>query len=136
MDWVKANRDYETLRLMIFYLQVNSAYFLISTWLRKVKHVPCYILIEYRFTAANSEVAMAILISLKPFHCSTEDIQLPLWNEEWNNYTWNVSSCPILVMWKEAKRVSVLPLSCPLPYLPRTLPARICVFNLIHQCPT
>lgn len=52
---------------MIFYLQVNSAYLLISTWLRKVEHAPCYILMEHHFTAANSEAALAILVSLKPF---------------------------------------------------------------------
>lgn len=139
MDSAKVSKDFETGRLMIFYLQVNSAYLLINTWLRKVKHIPCYILIEYHFTAANSEVALAILISLKPFHYSIEEIQQPLWNEEWNNYTWNLSSCPIIMMWKELKRVSVLPLSCPCPWLPRetwvSLPAWICVFNLIHQCP-
>lgn len=126
--------------LMIFYLQVNSAYLLISTWLRKVEHAPCYILIEHHFTAANSEAALAILVSLKPFHCTTEEIQQPLWNEEWNNYTWNLSSCPILMMWKEPEGVSVLPLSCPCSWLPRatwvSLPAWICVFNLTHQYPT
>ncbi|TRZ09113.1 hypothetical protein HGM15179_017994 [Zosterops borbonicus] len=59
-------------------IKVNSAYLLINTWLKKVKHIPSYILIEYHFTAANSEVALAILISLKPFHYSIEEIQQPL----------------------------------------------------------